>query len=216
MLDTENAEEILTYLRKYEYASKRHALLELLWHTGMRMGAAHSLDVDDFKPDERALAVKHRPGNGTTLKNKESGERMCALSQDVCDVLSDYLDVHRDDVLDDNERQPLFTTSQGRMHRSKIRQMVYAITRPCAHGQECPRGRNPDDCKGAKYDHASKCPVNVSPHDIRRGSITEMLRDEVPKQVVSDRVNSSVDTLDKHYNKMIEDEKMEQRREFFD
>ncbi|WP_306055468.1 tyrosine-type recombinase/integrase [Natronococcus wangiae] len=216
MLDSDRAEQVLDYLGKYEYASKRHTLVTVLWHTGCRMGAAHSLDVSDFDPEEQALAIRHRPDNGTHLKNKQSGERICALSEDVCDVLEDYIEVTRDDVTDDHGREPLFTTRYGRMHRSKIREMVYAVTRPCAYGEDCPHGRAPDSCEAATYTQASKCPSSVSPHDIRRGSITRLLRNEVPKQVVADRVNSSPETLEKHYSQLTEEEKMEQRRGYLE
>lgn len=37
MLEADEAEAILDYLEKYDYASKRHALLTVLWHTGCRM-----------------------------------------------------------------------------------------------------------------------------------------------------------------------------------
>ncbi len=43
-----------------------------------------------------------------------------------------------------------------------------------------------------------------------------MLREEVPVDVVSDRVNASRDILDKHYNEMTEEEKMEQRRSWLE
>jgi integrase len=212
MLEADEAEAILDYLDKYEYASKRHALLTILWHTGCRMGAAHSLDVSDFDAEEQALALRHRPDTGTRLKNKRSGERICALSEGVCEVLKDYIDVTRDKVTDDCGREPLFTTSGGRMHKSNIRGMVYAVTRPCAYGKECPHDRDPKSCEAGNYRQASRCPSSVSPHDIRRGSITRLLRNEVPKQVVSDRVDSSPETLEKHYSQLTEEEKMEQRR----
>jgi hypothetical protein len=51
---------------------------------------------------------------------------------------------------------------------------------------------------------------------VSRGSLTHLLKNDVPKQVVSDRADVSPDVLDKHYNKMIEQEKMEQRREYLD
>jgi len=216
MLEAERSEKVIDYLRKYEYASKRHALFAILWHTGCRMGAAHALDVGDFDPENQSLTIRHRPDTGTSLKNKQSGERICALSEEVCDTLQDYIEVNRDDVMDDHGREPLFTTRFGRMHRSKIREMVYAVTRPCAYGDECPHGREPDSCEAGTYTEASKCPSSVSPHDIRRGSITNLLRNEVPKQVVSDRVNSSPETLEKHYSQLTEEEKMEQRRDYLE
>jgi len=216
MLEAERSEHILRYLSKYEYASKRHTLFAVLWHTGCRMGAAHSMDVSDFDRESQALKVRHRPDTGTHLKNKQAGERICALSEEVCEVLEDYINVTRDEVTDDHGREPLFTTQYGRMHRSKIREMVYAVSRPCAYGKECPHGREPDSCEAGNYTQASKCPSSVSPHDIRRGAITHFLRNEVPKQVVSDRVNSSPETLEKHYSQLTEEEKMEQRRDYFE
>jgi integrase len=207
---------MLDHLRRYEYASKRHALLSVLWSTGCRMGGAHSLDVSDFDAEERSLAFRHRPEEGTRLKNKQSGERLCALSTDVCNVLEDYIKVNRHDVTDDHGREPLFTTRGGRMHKSNIREMVYAATRPCAYGRECPHDRDPDSCEATAYTRASKCPSSVSPHDIRRGALTHLLKSDVPKEVVSDRANVGQDVLDKHYNRMTEEEKMEQRREYLD
>ena len=114
------------------------------------MGAAHSLDVSGFDADEQALEIRHRSDTETNLKNKQSGEHICALSKDVCEVLQDYIDVTRDDVTDDHGRKPLFTTRYGRMHRSKIREMVYAVARPCAYGQNCPYGRDPNSSQQAR------------------------------------------------------------------
>jgi len=216
MLDPDAAEAMLDHLRRYEYASKRHALLSVLWTTGCRMGGAHSLDVSDFDAEEQSLAFRHRPEEGTRLKNKQSGERLCALSGEACEVLEDYIEVNRHEVVDEFERQPLFTTRGGRMHKSNIREMVYATTRPCAYGQSCPHGREPDSCEAMAYTQASKCPSSVSPHDIRRGALTHLLKNDVPKEVVSDRANVGQDVLDKHYNRMTEEEKMEQRREYLD
>ncbi len=79
MLDAERAQRIITYLRKYEYASRVHTCVELIWHSGMRRGAAHSLDIDDYHPDDRYLELKHHPDKGTKLKNGKDGERPVAL-----------------------------------------------------------------------------------------------------------------------------------------
>jgi hypothetical protein len=51
------------------------------------MGAAHSLDVSDFDAEEQALEIRHRPDTETNLKNKQSGERICVLSDHACEVL---------------------------------------------------------------------------------------------------------------------------------
>lgn len=212
MLDAKSAERMLSYLDQYQYASKTHALLTVLWATGCRMGGAHSLDVGDFDPDAESLAFRHRPDQGTRLKNKQSGERLCALSGDVSETLEDYIAVNRRELTDENGRKPLFTTRSGRMHKSNIREVVYAATRPCAYGQDCPHDRDPESCEAANYSYARKCPSSTPPHDIRRGALTHLLKEDVPKEVVSDRANVGRDVLDKHYNQMSEKEKMEQRR----
>ena len=58
--------------------------------------------------------------------------------------------------------------------------------------------------------------MNVSPHDIRRGSITHFLTEDVPEKVVSDRMNVGQNVLDKHYDKRSEEVKVEQRRGYLD
>jgi hypothetical protein len=44
-------------------------------------------------------------------------------------------------------------------------------------------------------------PPNVSPHDIRCGSITHHLSKDVPEEAVSGRMNVGIDVPDKHYDK---------------
>lgn len=53
----------------------------------------------------------------------------------------------------------------------------------------------------------------MSPHPIRRGAITAHLNADVPKDVVSDRMDVSVDTLDKHYDGRMKAERRKQRRQ---
>jgi integrase len=205
-LDADDAQEILEYLSKYEYASREHAVMALLWQTGIRVGSAHSLDVDDVFLDENYVQLIHRPDEGTTLKNGKSGQRPVALTPDVAEVLADYIRTHREDVTDEHGREPLFTTPHGRIHGNTIRRLTYRVTAPCYRGVDCP------DCEGGK----SKCPEAVSPHAIRRGSITHFLTSDVPVDVVSDRMNVSRKVLDQHYDKRSEEVKMEQRRGYLD
>jgi len=212
-LDEDRAKRALEYLEKYEYASRTHVTMLLLWRTGIRMGAARAIDLEDFDRDAPGIELVHRPKTGTPLKNKERGERWVALRNHTARVLGDYVDGPREDKRDDHDREPLLTTSRGRASLSCIRDGIYILTRPCKYG-DCPHDRNPDDCEAMTRATASKCPSSRSPHDVRSGAITAHLLDDVPVEVVSDRMNVSQDILDKHYDRRSEVEKMEQRREY--
>jgi len=207
MLSAERAEEILTHLSDFYYASRKHVLVALLWETGIRIGAARALDVQDVSLENQHLQLVHRPDTGTALKNKTSGERLVAFSDDLAQVLKDYLENTRRNVIDDHGREPLLSSQQGRLARSSMRRYVYIITAPCFLGKDCP------DCVESTD---VKCPEAVSPHAIRRGSITHFLTNDVPVQVVSDRMDVSRDVLDKHYDRRSEEVKLEQRRGYLD
>ena len=216
ILETEQAEAVLDYLRRFEYASRNHVVLELLWHTGIRLGSLVSLDLDDYDPDEQRLSLRHRPETDTCLKNGAEGERLVALNEDMCMVLNDWIEQQRPDVTDDQGREPLLTTQHGRLSGTTVRDSVYKITRPCYYGDSCPHDRDLDDCEGTYNGRYSRCPSSVSPHSVRRGSITHHLTKDVPEKVVSDRMNVGQDVLDKHYDKRSEEVKVEQRRGFLD
>lgn len=214
MLDSERAEQILEYLRKYEYASRPHVALKLMWHTMLRVGAVHALDCADYDPANQALEVIHRPETGTPLKNGETGKRFVALSQDVCEVLDDWIEQQRPAVTDEHGREPLVTTPEGRAHTTTLRSDCYRYTRPCVPTRECPHGRNIEECSAADYDGASERPSSVSPHALRRGGITHALSNDWPMKAVGDRANVSETVLEMHYDSRSEEEKMEQRREY--
>lgn len=216
ILDGKTAGTILDYLRQFEYASRPHVILEVLWHTGIRLGALRSLDLDDYDAEGESLQLRHRPDKGTPLKNGTEGERLVALDPDVCRVVEDWIDYHRHEVTDEFDRKPLLTTRNGRIKGSSIRDAIYKITRPCYYADQCPVDRDPEECEATHYDKWSKCPPNVNPHAIRRGSITHYLTEDIPEKVVSDRMNVGMDVLDKHYDKRSEEVKMEQRRGYLD
>ncbi|TKX68836.1 site-specific integrase [Halorubrum sp. SP9] len=216
MLESDRAEEVLSYLAKYEYASRQHVVLALMWHTMMRTGAVHSLDVDDYDSDGQYIAVVHRPETGTTIKNGVDGERLIALSNGVCGLIDDWIANRRPDVDDEFGRRPLVSTSNGRAHRSTLRGDCYRYTRPCISTGECPHDRDPDDCGAMVYTAAFDCPSSVSPHALRRGGITHHLNNDVPKDVVSDRANVTPGVLDEHYDRRSQRKRMEQRRGFLD
>jgi site-specific recombinase XerD len=214
-LEADDAKPILSYLRRYHYASRTHALMALLWHTGIRTGTARGLDVEDLDAKRDRLRIRHRPEADTPLKNGENAERYIALSEEVSDVLAAYVNEHRHKVTDEYGRKPLFTTKRGRPAKNSIRRNIYAATRPCATGRDCPHGKEPETCEAAqRTNDASKCPSTVSGHPVRRGAITHFLRKDIPEQAVSDRMDVSKKVLSEHYDIRTEDEKAEQRRKF--
>jgi len=212
-LDVDRAEDILQYLERYEYASRDHVVLAILWHTGIRMGALRALDVDDFDQEAQCLDLRHRPESGTPLKNGDAAERSIAVGDYYCGVLQDFIRNNRYKITDDHGRRPLISSNQGRLTATPIRDTVYGWTRPCQVGKECPHDRDVEECEAIPPKAASKCPSSRSPHSIRRGSITHHLRTGTPERVVSDRMNVSADVLDQHYDRRTDREKMELRRD---
>ncbi len=216
MLESDCADEVLEYLAKYGYASRPHVAVALMWHTLMQVGAIHSLDVEDYDPESQSIAVVHRPETGTTIKNGENGERLVALSNEVCQLLDDWIADKRPEGEDEFGRRPLESTSKGRAHRTTLRGDCYRSTRPCVVAGVCLHDREVKSCEAPAYTAAFDCPSSVSPHALRRGGITHHLNNEVPKDVVSDRVNVTHEVLDEHYDRRSQHEKMEPRRRFLD
>lgn len=214
-LNPSRVEVILDYLNRYKYASRDHLTLLLMWHTGARVGGIRALDMDDVDVtgENPGLRFRHRPESGTPLKNKAKGERWNAISDSVARVIRNYIEGPRKGIRDDYDRQPLLTTTQGRPSKSTLRSAVYQWTRPCFYGEECPHDRDPDECEATETNLASKCPSARSPHDLRSGRVTAYRRDDVPRRIVSDRLNASESILDEHYDRRTSREKAEQRRD---
>ena len=215
-VESDDAENMFEYFATYHYASRQHVVTSLMWHSMMRVGAIHAADVDDYNPEEQYLKVVHRPETDTPIKNGVDGERHVALSESICDLLDSWIADKRPDVTDDNGREPLICTAEGRAHIGTLRGDCYRSTRPCAYTGQCPHDRDLDDCVATEYGSESKCPSSVSPHAFRRGGITHHLTNDVPKHIISDRANVSTDVLDKHYDQRDDKEKMENRREYLD
>jgi site-specific recombinase XerD len=214
MLETDQAKQMLEHLEQYEYATLEHALIETLWHTGIRIGAARSLDAEDYKSEERYLVLEHDSEQDTPLKNGKQGERFVAVNDRVCRVLEDWLDVNHPGGTDEYGRTPLFATNQGRLSRNHGRSIAYQCTRPCTYTNHCPHDRDIDTCEGLNNSRAYECPSSLSPHPIRRGSITHHLQADTPEEIVSSRMDVSSDVLSRHYDQRSEIEKMRQRRQY--
>lgn len=214
MLEADRAHAALEYLREYRYASRQHVTLLLLWRTSLRRGGLRVIDLEDVDLEEPALQIRHRPETDTQLKNGEWSERDIAISDHVADVLQDYISDTRVEIEDEYGREPLISTAQGRACLSTIKRDMYETTRPCEYGKECPHDRDTRDCQALESGHASKCPSSRPPHAIRTGSVTAFLDEGTPKPVLADRVDMSEDTMELHYDKASNRERMYRRRDY--
>ena len=213
MLHASSAKHLVTALREdpEHRGTAKHALLELLWFTGARLGAMRALDLEDYHSDEQYVEFHHRPDSDTPLKNDRDGERAVGLPPRVCEVLDWYLKYNRSDVYDDAGRSPFFTTSVGRASHNTVRIWSYKATQPCLF-QDCPHGKERETCEFLGRHQASKCPSSVSPHRIRTGSITWQRDQGIPAEIVSKRVNATLEVIERHYDKATKRERLENRR----
>ncbi|MDL0138885.1 site-specific integrase [Halobacterium salinarum] len=215
-LDAETAQEVLKNLDRFHYCSRPHVTLAVMWHTMARCGAVRSLDLADYDAEKQSLRFTHRPETETPLKNKQTSERHVAISESLADLLDDWIELKSPDVTDEYGRDPLITTTNGRIAKGTIAGYAYKYTQPCRYKRRCPLDRNPEMCESTDHGKASSCPESVSPHPFRRGSITHWLRSDVPTKIVSDRADVSEGVIDKHYDERTDQEKMEQRREYLE
>jgi len=79
-----------------------------------------SLDLDDYDAEKQSLRFKHRPETGTPLKNKQTSERHVAISESLADLLDDWVELKRPAVTDEYGREPLITTTNGRIAKGDI------------------------------------------------------------------------------------------------
>jgi site-specific recombinase XerD len=215
MLETEDAKALLEYFRdsKARFGTAWHVTLEVFWVTGCRMGAFRGLDLGDYHPDKRYLDFQHRPPE-TPLKNGEDGERAVKLPPAVCDALDTYIARERFDKRDEQGREPLFTTRQGRPSFTTIRAWCYLATQPCLY-MECPHGKQRPRCAYTDRAQSSKCPSSRSPHQVRTGSITWHRDQGMPIEVTAERVNATPKVIKRYYDKADRLQKMEERREAY-
>lgn len=190
---------------------------ELIAEVGLRMGAVRAIDLEDIDGENLVIHLRHRPESrdeyGTPLKNGADGERIVNISDALQRFIEDYVEHNRQDILDEYDRAPLFTTPAGRVTTTTMRRDFYKMTRPCTYSNECPHDREPADCEATQNRKASQCPSSFSTHPLRKWSIMHQLDEGVPKELLSDRVDVSVPVLDKHYDQRSEERKSRRRRE---
>jgi site-specific recombinase XerD len=215
IVSEDRMEQLLDYLETYEYATRQHAFVQLLWHTGCRISGLVSLDVKDFKPQAEKMTFRNRREGGTPLKNGIDGQRDVTLNQKTIDVLNDYINGRRHNVTDEYGRRPLFTTKNKRMQRQLAYKDFIGLSRPCVYDNSCPHDRAFDNCSAYKMKRkAFECPSTDSLHPIRRGSITYHLKQGWPAEKLSERVDVSVRVLYEHYDARSYEEKRQGRKKF--
>lgn len=188
-----------------------HVFLELAWWTGARLGALRGLDLDTIDLEERYVRFEHRPEEGTPLKNGLAGERVVGIGPEVAEAIRRYVQDTRPRVTDDHGRKPLLATTHGRVATSTLRNVCYYATVPC-RARPCPHGNERPRCEWYSQTTASSCPSSRSPHQIRSGSIMWQLNRGVRADVVADRVNASVDVIDRYYDKVTALDEFRERR----
>jgi Site-specific recombinase XerD len=200
-IDPDRVAAILDDLDQYAYASLDHVILALMWTCSMRIGAVRALDVCDVHTDEQWIDMVHRPGTDTPLKNKGGSEREINLHGWVAELLDAWMTDRRPGVRDAHGRDPLLVSDHGRLARSSIRSRVYRLTSCSDLSEACDCGDAPTACDDV-----------VSPHDIRQSSISAWLDEGHDPQLLSGRVDTSPETMDRHYDVRNATDKRELRR----
>ncbi|WP_276299373.1 tyrosine-type recombinase/integrase [Halorussus lipolyticus] len=212
-LPAPEATKILDNLRKQRRGSLMHALLELAWNSGMRIGGLNSLDLRDFDPSNNEIRLRHRPKTGTRLKNGNeengvgNGERNIELRDCVITALEEYIKGERPNVTDDYGREPLFATQHGRAAKSTLRRKIYAATSCRWTTAEL----EDQDCAGNCHPDTNVCPYSYYPHAIRRGAIVHHLSGGLRPDLASERFNVSIQTIKKHYDPRTKRKRKEDR-----
>jgi len=212
--------QIKKYLSYYRNSprwrgTRRHALLEVIAHTGARRSGARALDVEDWDSENQKLVFRNRPERGTRLKRGDSHQRKVVLSDEPAQVIDEFIKKNRLKKHDENGREPLFSSRQGRPTKSTITNWMYSATQPCIM-QECPHSKERHSCKWTKQTKASKCPSSSSPHPVRRGSITWQLNIGRDPNDVAARAATTHEVIRRYYDRPDLDAELRRRITEFD
>lgn len=188
----------------------------MLWNAGPRLGEVHSLDVCDVDTTTNDLLFRHRPEEGTRLKNGCSdddtpgdGERDVNLRPRAVDALGQYIETERPAVTDEWGRRPLFATSHGRATASTLRRWVYKAT-SCRWADAT---LTDVTCDGSCCPDSSVCAWSYYPHAIRRGAIVNHLSGGLRPDRASERFDVSMSVIEEHYDPRTKQQKKEDRAE---
>jgi len=213
-LHPEDARRLLSFYRNSREwrGTRRHAVLELLWHVGCRTKGLRAMDIGDYDQSAGDLKFRNRPETDTRLKEGRAHERNVTLSETPKEILDLYIARERSDIRDEHGRKPLFPTRQGRPVRGTVRGWMYQATQPCM-AVECPHGNRRPNCEYVPRDSASKCPSTRPPHAIRRGSITWQRNLGFDAETVAKRAAATPDVIRRYYDDPDYDDELARRRE---
>jgi len=212
-LAPKDGEALLEYYRTTPsvHGSRAHAVVEIFWTTGCRVGALVALDVGDVDLEGNALEFHHRPDTGTPLKNGVESERDLGIREETVAALRAWSNRDGPFATDEYGRKPFFPTHNGRPIRNTVRNWCYEATLPCHH-TKCPHGKARETCGWTSITQATRCPSSRSPHQLRTDSLTWQRSRGVPAEVVSDRADASVRTVNRHYDQEDRRRELEERR----
>lgn len=219
-ISPDRVQQILDYMDRYRRASREHVIVLLLFRTGARLGALRGVDLDmvQLEGENPRIEVRHRPEIDCPLKNgernQEDAERPIVIGQETAQVVREYIEHHRHDVTDEQGNRPLLTSEYGRLSDSVIKKTVKQRTCPAATDGDCPlhehrpSRREVGSC-------ANEC-HHTNAHSLRKASITHFLNRGVSVEVVSDRMNVSIETINKHYDRPTDDERAARQQSAMD
>ena len=197
-----DAMSLLDKLHQQRRGTAQHALLELVYNAGPRIGEVHSLDLSDFDPSSHDLSIRHRPATGTRIKNGDAndaspgdGERDIILHPRAVDALTSYIKTNRHEITDEYGREPLFA-AHGRAARSTLRRWIYEAT-------SCRWAINQSseiNCDGSCNPDSNVCPHSYYPHAIRRGAIVSHLSNGLRPDRAAERFDVSIKVIREHYD----------------
>ncbi|WP_265111729.1 tyrosine-type recombinase/integrase [Halosolutus halophilus] len=122
-LSQDRVGDILDYFYKFEYAQRRHAIFQLIWHTCLRMGTVVAIDFEDYLSTQKQIKIRHRPETGTPLKNGIEAQRKINIGNSVREVLDDYIEGHRHNIVEEsggNRCSPLEINESPTPHYGRI------------------------------------------------------------------------------------------------
>lgn len=215
LLGADRVHAILDYCDRFEYATRDHLIMQLLWDTGCRLSGLLALDVDDVDPEDRTVTFRNRPDSGTRLKNGNKSERMNVIAEETAQVVADYIYHQRVQQTDEYGRDPLLSTAHGRAADTTVRRVTYRLTQPCYY-DACPHDRDPATCDWREHGHESKCPSSLSPHPIRTGRITDLRNRGIRIQEVGGRVDAIPETIRRYYDQPSLEQDLDRRRSTFE